>query len=172
MIPILVICSSLLIITITFLKNRDKKPVLLFFPPNPELCRYYTLKSEMVSFLVLQKTLLLAAITLEKRIRELNAEKNILRPLHADRIISHEMWSMVKNSEEDMDYEKKEIMAEAQEIKEGWQDKIFEEAVSVVHKNHKEDKIKDLKGQDDTLFMRKKEVLTKELRKRFDNRGL
>ncbi|KAM0674476.1 hypothetical protein GVAV_002090 [Gurleya vavrai] len=172
MISILAICGGLLIITITFLKNREKKALLLFFPPNPDFMKYFNLKSELVSFVVLQKTLLLSAVTLEKRVRELTVERIILRPLHNDRIISPEMWNMIKNSFDDIELERKEIMAEAQEIKDGWQDKIFDEAFTTANKNYKEDKIKDLKGQDDALFTRKREVLNKELKRRLEINSL
>lgn len=145
----------------------------MFFEPNLDYLKFCELKNEIIAAVVLQKALLKAAVTLEKRAKELRSEKSILNALHIDRIISHETWSMIKNSEEDIDYERKEIMAEAQELREGWQDKIFEEANLIANKSKQEDKTKDLKGMDDALFERKKEVLSKDLMKRLEeNRQL
>lgn len=170
MIPILIICSSLLVITITFLKNKDKRPQLLFFGPNTDLIKFFELKNEIVASMVLQKCLLKAAVTLEKRVKELRKEKGIISILHRDRIISLEKYQTIKNQEEELEYERREIMAEAQEFREGWQDKIFEEAVSIANKSNKEDKTKDLKGTDDGLFFRKRDVLSKELTKRLEQK--
>ncbi|KAM0677601.1 Translocation protein S66 [Binucleata daphniae] len=138
-----------------------------------DFIKFCELKNEIIAAVVLQKALLKAAVTLKKRTKELQSEKAILNVLHRDRIISHETWSMIKNSEEDIDYETKEITAEAQELRDGWQDKIFEEASAIANKSNKEDKTKDLKGADDVLFTRKREVLSKDLYKRLEeNRNL
>lgn len=169
MLAILFICLSFLLITISYLKQREKSHSRKVYM-NPDILKYFNLKNESVSSVVLQKALLLAATTLEKNLIDLNKEKNILEPLHNDRIISEKHYSDIKDQISDIEMEKKEILAEAQELKEGWEEKIFEEARRIALKSKKEEIVG--KSNDDALFMKKKEVLRKELMKRLEKEEL
>lgn len=165
MFAILVTCLSMLYATITFIKSRERRNRVSFYH-NADMENYYDRKAESMLPVALQKALLLATVTLERNYKSFLKEKKIMVPLHGDRIISAEMWKGIKNAEEDIEFERKEIMAEAQELRQGWDDKIFDEAREILKKKGEDRNIQ--KMNDDPLFLKKREVLTKELMKRYE----
>lgn len=166
MFPVIIICLSLLYIAITFIRSREKRARISFYI-NTEMEKYYDRKAENMLPVVLQKALFLAATSLEKNSNLYSEERKIMLPLHNDRIISAETWKGLMNVEEDIEIERKEIMAEAEELRPGWEDKIFDEAVDAARNKGKDGKCV-VKMNDDPLFLRKRDVLTKDLLRKFE----
>lgn len=161
MLPVLLISFSLLAVVIKYLKSREKTHYIQYV--NKDLQEYYNRKFESAPLIALQKALLLAASSLEKKVLDTTKEKESLRCLYNDRIVSY-MYDEIIETEKEIGMMRKEIMAEAQELRNGWETKIFEEARTLAKK--KVDNNKVAKVQNDNLFLRKREVLVNALESR------
>ena len=154
MIAVLLISFSLLFLTIKYLKSREKTHYTTY--TNTDLAEYFKRKYESAPLIALQKALLLAATSLEKKVIETNKEKESLRVLYNERIVSY-MYDEIIETEKEIGITRKEIQAEAQELRNGWELKIFDEAKTLSKKRVDDGRV--VKVQNDNLFLRKREVI-------------
>lgn len=167
MIAVLLISFSLLFLTLKYLKTREKMNYSPYV--NNDLQEYFNRKYESAPIIALQKSLLLAATSLEKKLLETNKEKESLKALYNDRIVSY-MYDEIIETEREIGMMRKEIQAEAQELRNGWELKIFDEAKALAQK--KADDGKPPKVQNDNLFLKKREVLVNALNSKLcSNKG-
>ncbi|EJW01854.1 hypothetical protein EDEG_00341 [Edhazardia aedis USNM 41457] len=171
MIVVLLICFSCMIIALTFRKKNDAFSNRTGLNDNFELMKYFDLKDQGVSNAVLQKHLLNAAIELERRKYDVAIEKDNIQELNQEKIIGHNLWKELSRQEKIHFIEKNHIEAEAEEMKEGWGSKIFDEAYSLFNKKRKdiEKTKKIINVYEDKLEIKKQDLLTRELIKNLKN---
>lgn len=155
----LVFATSTLIFLYT--RKRVNKGVGEWFAPNEELEKYYSMVDEGSSNTLLHKQLAMAASVVLQRQEEVDKERKMLYPLFVDRVISSEMWRKLEKADEDLGFERLSIEAESTRYKE--MGRVFDAAKKEKREKREEgDKSKLL----DALYLKKKEVLEKELLRR------
>ncbi|KAF7683327.1 hypothetical protein TCON_1457 [Astathelohania contejeani] len=160
MLQFLILGISFVIISLSVIKSREYKSDRIWYEGNAELERYYEMDKATAPQKL--KQLVQCAIVVITRIVELEKEKVILDELYEERMISKQMWMSLNQDMKQLQVERMMIQAEADSILEGAGAKCMQEAEMFVAKMKRKPR-HELKGKEDVLFNKKREMLTREL---------
>lgn len=150
------VATSFCLIFMSLMFKKSKKNEFIL---NEELEKYYSIPYDQTNLKM--KQLLEAAKHTIRQLEKYSDENKIITELYDDRVLSDDFFNKFKKIEENLIVEKTIIENEADLIKTGLKDFIFLEAKKQVLN---QPKVKGEKLFDETLFLKKIDILQKNLK--------
>ncbi|KAK1348189.1 hypothetical protein LUQ84_002566 [Hamiltosporidium tvaerminnensis] len=168
MLQIIFVCLSLTIVTLSYVKSKNKNTVTPLVGQNTELEKFYILQDQGANQNILMKQLQAAALFVTENFVRLSEERSVLYDLYSERMISYLQWKNIEKTLSRLSFEKMSIESEVEALKNGWSSKMFGDCEKEVSKNLLvSDKLKkENRNNEDSFYLRKREVLEREVVRR------
>ncbi|TBU10507.1 putative subunit Sec66 of preprotein translocase [Hamiltosporidium tvaerminnensis] len=168
MLQIIFVCLSLTIVTLSYVKSKNKNTVTPLVGQNTELEKFYILQDQGANHNILMKQLQAAALFVTENVIRLSEERSVLYDLYSERMISYLQWKNIEKTLSRLSFEKMSIESEVEALKNGWSSKMFGDCEKEVSKNLLvSDKLKkENRNNEDSFYLRKREVLEREVVRR------
>lgn len=155
-----ILIASTAIGTSLYLK---KKPKPFYGIRNEELDKFYSMFNESSANQI--KQLVLAAQTTMRNVKTLTEKSGIINELYNERLLSETYYKQFKSMEEDLVIEKTMIENEVDMLRPDFKEMVFAEAAKRMA-NDSIFKTKKQKMFDEALFLKKQDLLIKNLKSR------
>ncbi|TBT96917.1 SMC-like chromosome segregation protein, partial [Hamiltosporidium magnivora] len=95
MLQIIFVCLSLTIVTLSYVKSKNKNTVTPLVGQNTELEKFYILQDQGANHNILMKQLQAAALFVTENVIRLSEERSVLYDLYSERMISYLQWKNI-----------------------------------------------------------------------------